>query len=104
MEAESGASDRRTLGAVTSEQKRQILRLAHDFPRLWTAPTTAPRDRKRMLRLLIRDITIAKSSEPKLLRLNIRWQAGATETLEPQLPPHPAPPPPRPPPVRRPLH
>jgi hypothetical protein len=27
-----------------------ILQLANDFPRLWTAPTTAARDRKRMLR------------------------------------------------------
>jgi hypothetical protein len=41
-----------------------------------------------MLRLLIRDITIAKGSEPKLLRLNIRWQGGATETLELRLPPN----------------
>jgi hypothetical protein len=73
---------------VTVEQKRQILRLAHDFPRLWTAPTTAPRDRKRMLCLLIRDITVAKGSEPKLLQLNIRWQGGASETLELRLPPN----------------
>ncbi|MFG3593598.1 hypothetical protein [Bradyrhizobium sp. RDI18] len=35
-----------------------------------------------MLRLLIRDITVAKGPEPKLLRLQIRWQGGATETIE----------------------
>jgi DNA invertase Pin-like site-specific DNA recombinase len=86
IEGEFAAFERQTLRAVTSEQKRQILRLAHDFPRLWTAPTTAPRDRKRMPRLLIRDITVAKGPEPKLLQLNIRWQGGATETLELRLP------------------
>jgi DNA invertase Pin-like site-specific DNA recombinase len=88
IEAELAAFERRTLRTVTAEQKQQILLLARDFPRLWTATTTAPRDRKRMLRLLIRDITVAKGSEPKLLRLNIRWQGGATETLELRLPPN----------------
>jgi DNA invertase Pin-like site-specific DNA recombinase len=88
VEAEFSTFERQTLRAVTAEQKRQILALARDFPRLWSAPTTIPRDRKRMLRLLIRDITVAKGSEPKLLRLNIRWQGGASETLELRLPPN----------------
>ena len=35
-----------------------------------------------MLRLLIRDLTVVKGSEPKLLQLQIRWQGGATETIE----------------------
>jgi hypothetical protein len=41
-----------------------------------------------MLRLLIRDITITKGREPKLLQLNIRWQGGAIETVELRLPPN----------------
>jgi hypothetical protein len=32
---------------VTTEQKRQILQLAGDLPKLWAASTTTPRDRKR---------------------------------------------------------
>jgi hypothetical protein len=35
-----------------------------------------------MLRLLIRDVTVVKDPEPKLLRLQICWQGGATEALE----------------------
>jgi len=76
LEAELANFERQTLRTITAEQKRQILQLASDFPRLWTAPTTAARDRKRMLRLLIRDITVVKGPEPKLLRLHIRWQAA----------------------------
>jgi hypothetical protein len=72
--------------AVTAEQKRQILQLAKDFPRLWAAATTTPRDRKRILRLLVRDITVVKGQEPKTVRLHIRWQGGETETLRLQLP------------------
>ena len=56
------------------------MQLANDFPRLWIAPTTAARDRKRMLRLLIRDITV--------VRLHIRWQGGTTETIELNLAPN----------------
>jgi DNA invertase Pin-like site-specific DNA recombinase len=88
LEAELANFERQTLRTITAEQKRQILQLASDFPRLWTAQTTAARDRKRMLRLLIRDITVTKGQEPKLLRLNIRWQGGAIETIELRLPPN----------------
>src|SRR3954452_22779433 len=36
----------------------KILALARDLPRLWHAPTTQAKDRKRLLRLLIKDITV----------------------------------------------
>ena len=45
------------------------------------------RDRKRMLRVLIKDITVTRTSEPRQLRLQIRWQGGTTETVELRLPP-----------------
>ena len=49
LEAELTAFEGQTMRAVTAEQKRQILQLAGDFPKLWAASTTTPRDRKRML-------------------------------------------------------
>lgn len=88
LEAELAAFEQRTMRAVTAEQKQQVLELAGDFPRLWAASTTTPRDRKRILRLLVRDITVTKGPEPKLVRLHVRWQGGATETLELRLPPN----------------
>lgn len=88
LEAELAAFEQKTMRAVTSEQKRQILELAKDFPRLWSASTTTPRDRKRILRLLVRDITVAKGPEPKTVRLHVRWQGGETETLQLRLPPN----------------
>jgi hypothetical protein len=42
LEAELAAFERKTMRAVTAEQKQQILRLATDFPRLWAATTTTP--------------------------------------------------------------
>src|SRR5260370_18114768 len=41
-----------------------------------------------MLRLLVKDITVTKGQEPKLLRLHIRWQGGAIETVELRLSPN----------------
>jgi DNA invertase Pin-like site-specific DNA recombinase len=82
LKAELAHFERQTMHSVTAEQKQQILQLGRDFPRLWKAPTTSARDRKRILRLLIRDITVVKVPQPKLLHLQICWQGGATETIE----------------------
>ena len=56
-----------------------VLALGQDLPRLWHAPTTSSKDRKRMLRLVLKDITITKAA--KTVTLQIRWQGGATEEL-----------------------
>jgi hypothetical protein len=71
LEAELANFQRQTMRVLTPEQKQQILQLGKDFPRLWKASTTSTCDRKRMLRLLIRDITVAKDTDPKLLHLQV---------------------------------
>jgi DNA invertase Pin-like site-specific DNA recombinase len=73
---------------ATAEQKEKVLALAQDLPRLWYAPTTSAKDRKRMLRLLIKDITVEKSSVPKQLMVHVRWQGGACTDHCVQLPPN----------------
>jgi excisionase family DNA binding protein len=72
---------------ATPEQKAKVLALAKDFPRLWHAPTTQSKDRKRMLRLLIKDITVEKPAQQKQLLVHIRWQGGLCTDLSVQLPP-----------------
>jgi hypothetical protein len=56
-----------------------VLALGQDLPRLWNVPTTSAKDRKRMLRLVLKDITITKAT--KAVTLQIRWHGGATEEL-----------------------
>ncbi len=72
---------------MTSEQRQKVFALALDLPRLWKAPTTQAKDRKRILRLLIKDITVQKLAEPKKLILHVRWQGGATQDISCDLPP-----------------
>ena len=86
LEAQLANFEQQTMRAVTADQKRQILKLVEDFPGLWSAPTTTSRDRKRILRLLVRDITLRKGPEPKTASLQIRWQGGETETITVALP------------------
>ena len=71
---------------VTPEQRAKVAALAHDFPRLWNAPTTRTQDKKRILRLVIKDITVERFGERKLAVLHVRWQGGACEDIEVSLP------------------
>jgi DNA invertase Pin-like site-specific DNA recombinase len=71
---------------ATPEQKAKVLALARDLPRVWHAPTTQAKDRKRMLRLLIKDITVEKPADQKRLLAHLRWQGGASTHLSLQLP------------------
>jgi DNA invertase Pin-like site-specific DNA recombinase len=68
--------------APLSESERQRLRqLAQDVPALWHAPSTTPQDRKRLLRCLIRDITLDSFSQPDFSRIALRWHTGNITTL-----------------------
>ncbi len=48
---------------------------------LWSAPTTTDRDRKRLLRTLIADVTILAGCDPATVRIGVRWRSGASEEL-----------------------
>src|SRR5690606_30349631 len=65
------------------EQQKQILTLNADFGKLWHDPKTAHRERKRMLSLLVEDVTILKQ---QALTLSIRFRGGAITTLTLQRP------------------
>jgi DNA invertase Pin-like site-specific DNA recombinase len=60
------------------EQRQQILALATDFPRLWNDPKTPQRERKRMVRLLIEDVTLTKAEG---IVMGVRFRGGATRSL-----------------------
>jgi len=76
----------RTARVVTAEQKEEVMALARELPRLWNAPSTSAKDRKRMLRLLIKDITVEKRSAPKQAVLHIRWHGGACSDVPVDVP------------------
>jgi DNA invertase Pin-like site-specific DNA recombinase len=65
--------------ALLDEQARQkILSLANDFPTVWRDPNTPDQERKRMLRLLIDDVTLIKG---KQIQAQVRLKGGSIRTL-----------------------
>ncbi len=66
-------------GVFSEEQRQAILALATDFPRLWRDPNTPDRERKRMVRLLIEDVTLLRGSQQ--IELHLRFRGGADHTL-----------------------
>jgi DNA invertase Pin-like site-specific DNA recombinase len=52
-----------------------------DLGELWSAPTTSDRDRKRLLRTLVADVTLIPDATRSKLRIGIRWHSGSTEEL-----------------------
>jgi DNA-binding transcriptional regulator YiaG len=74
------AADKKTLDQATQLRLRA---LAEDFPAVFNDPHTAHRDRKRMVQLLIDDVTLVKNDK---LHVHIRFNGGATESLALPLP------------------
>jgi excisionase family DNA binding protein len=69
--------------------RAELEKLAADLPALWNAPATSPKDRKRLLRTLIADITLLPEQRPDQVRIGIRWHTGATDELTAGRPIHP---------------
>jgi hypothetical protein len=83
-DAQERLEQRRQIDRGLDEQQRaRILALATDFPRLWNDPRTPDRERKRMARLVLEDVTLLKADD---VRLQIRFRGGAARTLTVPLP------------------
>jgi len=63
---------------IDSQTREQLLSLATDFPRIWNDPSVEPRERKRILRLLIEDVTLIKG---ETIQVHVRLRGGATRSF-----------------------
>ena len=61
--------------------RAELERLAADLPALWHAPATSHKDRKRLLRTVIADITLLPEPDQHKARIGIRWHTGATDEI-----------------------
>jgi DNA invertase Pin-like site-specific DNA recombinase len=66
-----------------AQQREKILALAADFPKVWNDPNLPHRDRKRIARLLLEDVTLQK--EGKVI-VQVRFKGGSLRILELPLP------------------
>jgi hypothetical protein len=63
---------------IDSQAREQLLSLAADFPRVWNDPSVEPRERKRILRLLVEDVTLINGT---IIQVHVRLRGGAIRTL-----------------------
>lgn len=75
---------RARIKTLSEEQRARILALAKDFPSLWNDPRTPSRERKRMVRLLIEDVTLNKAGG---ITAHVRFKGGTTKTISLPSPP-----------------
>ena len=64
---------------LDEETKKEIFALVTEFPKVWSDPETSHRDRKRMVQLLIEDVTLLKDKTNIIM--NLRFKGGADKTL-----------------------
>jgi hypothetical protein len=73
--------ERQTANAVPlgEADKARIAALASDFPALWSDTRTPQRERKRMVRLLVEDVTLVRTNDK--ISAHVRFRGGPTESL-----------------------
>lgn len=70
---------------LDQQSRQKVLQLATDFPALWRDPNTPDQQRKRMIRLLINDVTLVKGDD---IVAQVCFKGGATRTLHLPAPLH----------------
>jgi len=65
----------------SEEEKNEIKKLIEKFSKVWHDNSVSYRERKRLVRTIIEDVTLTPSSQRKVV-MNIRFKGGATKTLE----------------------
>ena len=84
-EAQNRYEQQKDLDESTGNQidQKRVLSLVKDFPAIWNDPNTPQRERKRMLGLLIEDVTLIKK---ETITAHVRFRGGAATTLTLPLP------------------
>ncbi|MFE7043815.1 hypothetical protein ACFU9X_31625 [Streptomyces atratus] len=64
--------------ALDDTQRARITTLASNFPALWNDPNTPVRERKRLVRLLVTDVTLIRAEQ---ITAHVRLRGGQEHTL-----------------------
>lgn len=65
---------------IDEELKLALEQLVIDFPKIWNDPQTPSREKKRIARLILEDVTI--TADASTIILGVRFKGGATKTVE----------------------
>ncbi|MGH9665188.1 MAG: recombinase family protein [Bryobacteraceae bacterium] len=74
LEAELASLQKGCARPLTDAQKRELLAFARDLPGLWKDPRSSPEQKKRLLRIALKEIVA--TSEEETIRLVLHWEGG----------------------------
>lgn len=67
---------------LTNDDRARILAIARDLPRVWSAPSTTPAQRKNLLRMLVREVSLTPIDLPsRRTRVQVLWETGAVTEI-----------------------
>jgi hypothetical protein len=78
IEHEYNAWRREQAVTISESDRQEILGLGADLPRLWNATTTTSADRKQIIRLVIKEVTLDQKLRRGYVWFRIAWQTGST--------------------------
>jgi hypothetical protein len=78
IEQEYNAWHREQAVTISESDQQEILALGEDLPRLWDAPTTRSADRKQIVRLIVKEVTLDQKRRRGYVWIRIAWQTGST--------------------------
>jgi hypothetical protein len=82
LHRQHAAARRRDRVDLSAADRCRVLALARDLPRVWRAPTTTHAERKNLLRMLVKEVTLTPIHLPaRATRIQVLWQTGAVSQL-----------------------
>jgi DNA invertase Pin-like site-specific DNA recombinase len=76
LQAEYAVLQRTELRPLEGTDQERVRRLAADLPALWHAATTTAADRKRLLRLVVTEVTLTTHPEQRRATFKLLWCGG----------------------------
>ena len=67
---------------LSEKDRRELLDLSYDLPRLWNSPSTTNELRKRIIRTVVKEIVCDVDEEHHSILLTIYWEGGIHTPLE----------------------
>jgi DNA invertase Pin-like site-specific DNA recombinase len=84
--AELELRERQQPRVISQAERDRLLALGPDLAAVWRAATTAPQDRKQLLRTLVEEVIVKVERDKAAAHLTLRWKGGALDEIDLTLP------------------
>ena len=65
-----------------ADTRAKLVALVNDFPKVWNNPRISSADKKRIVRLVIEDVTLVRNKDQGEIHAHVRFKGGATRSVQ----------------------